>query len=184
MPLPPKPWPETEPGGLPFPYSHFGDPQVRVNLLQSIARTLDLQPKLIINLGSGFDVTPDMAFPNAETVHVDDDSQIVRFLGRVGFTAYTTDELPTGLRPDLAMNILGGQLDGFAHRDLQLTPGGSYITTEAEVRDLPDYMTVLALVDNDHTIITDPVDVAELWGSEAPIHLGVYTPDRSKLWVM
>lgn len=169
--------PTKTPDGLDFPYSHFGDPAEREKLLRDIADRLDLAPQVVLNMGSGYDITPSDAFPDARVVHVDLEPpayiegavNIVEFLKAHGFEAYDSRQLPEDFQADLGIDILGPGIEG---RLIKL--GGVVIST---AHDVPEGMKLIALVDDNEPriVVTDPGEMDILWQArQSPmVHLVV-----------
>lgn len=176
--------PSQTPDGLSFPFSHFGDTDKRTRLLQDIACAIKLDPKLVINMGSGYDITPSDAFPDARVIHVDidppeymqdDTVNIVNFLQESGFEAYTPSDLPAELQADLAISILAPRVD-----DELIAPGGVLLET-IDDRYVPEGMQITGLVeyvDEEPKIISNPIDMQELWSSDREIHLVAFMKDH------
>ncbi len=130
--------PKQTPSGEPFPYTSFEDAETRTARLRDIKHKMSLHPDTVVNMGSGYDVTPSDAFPDARVVHVDIEPEIVEFLRRAGFEAYQPDELPEDLAADLIIDVLGpGQ------GAVPLAPRGMMLTTQKHV---PEGMTVTGVV--------------------------------------
>jgi hypothetical protein len=165
--------PKLTPEGTPFPYSHFGDPEARVGLLRDVNRSFSLHPDVVVNVGSGYDITPSDAFPNARVVHVDIQPDIVEFLRQSGFEAYQPDQFPNDLSADLIINILGPSGQG----NVPLSPRGTLLTTES--RYIPDDMVIKGLVPATRREILPPVNdpdtIKQIVKSGPDIHLVALT---------
>ncbi|HET7827450.1 MAG TPA: hypothetical protein VFK97_01110 [Candidatus Saccharimonadales bacterium] len=148
--------PRKTPDGLDFPYSHFGNPEARTQLLKDVAEALKLEPRVVVNVGSGYDITPSDAFPEARVIHTDIAPQVVKFLIEAGFEAYEPQAMPR-LEADLSMSILGG--DAYS---VPLSPSGFVLSTSMY---LPEEMGVVGLVDTSEppNIVTDVSAMEELW---------------------
>jgi|GEM_PF-3702326 hypothetical protein len=141
--------PTRTPEGLQFPYSHFGNTAARTSLLQAVKRGLNVHPDVVVNMGSGYDVTPSDAFPEARVVHVDMVPDIVRFLRRGGFEAYEPEQVPADLTSDLTVDVLGPGLGA-----VPLAPKGVFLTTGSHI---PEGVTTRGLVPSTRHAILEPV---------------------------
>lgn len=175
--------PPQTPEGFEFPYSHFGDPDERIQLLKDINKRLNINPQTVLNMGSGYDVTPSYAFPDARVIHVDlapypateETPGIVDFLKTAGFEAYTPDDLPDDFTANLVISILCP-----AYIEDKVSPGGIILKTTSG-RDIPDEMKIEGLVEDiegDFRIVDDAEAVQELWESNREIHLAAFKKTR------
>lgn len=165
--------PAQTPDGFPFPYSHFGDTGKRTALLKDIGAGLLIEPKTVINIGSGYDITPSDAFPDARVIHVDIAEEIVRFLRKSGFEAYEPEDIPDDVAADLAISILAPT----PKPDL-IAVGGVLLTTLGRHRQIPEGMAIRGLVEysgEEPQVVNGLVGIEELWDSGKDIHLAAFT---------
>jgi hypothetical protein len=160
--------PKETPEGYPFPHSHYGDATLRTQLLRDIKHELFLTPDVVVNMGSGYDITPSDAFPSARVIHVDSAPAIVEFLRRSGFEAYHPDQVPEELTADLIIDILGpGQ------GDVPLGPRGVLLTTNT--LHIPEGMTVKGVVPRTafelEPPVAEPEAVRHVLSSGQDLHL-------------
>lgn len=159
--------PAITPDGFEFPYSHFGDPEKRTRILSDIGQRLDLNPQLVFNVGSGYDITPSDAFPNARVIHIDIVPMVVGFLRSTGFEAYEPKDVPGRLVPDLIIDILGPGSEGIPQSSQTVI-----ITTSRTIHQGDD---IMALVDDGDSpnVITDYDEMSALWqrGNGEHVHL-------------
>jgi hypothetical protein len=163
--------PKETPRGDPFPYTSIEDAQKRTDRLREIKGKLSLHPDVVVNMGSGYDVTPSDAFPDARVVHVDIDQGTVEFLRRAGFEAYQPHQVPKDLAADLIIDVFGpGQ------GNVPLAPGGSFLTTQDYV---PEHMKVTCIVPSTRfeilPAVTDPAIMREIAKGLVDTHLRVLT---------
>lgn len=173
--------PEFTPDGLPFPYSLYGDTAIRTELIRRIGSVFLPDPRLVINMGSGYDITPSDAFPDARVIHVDlhtpeyvdEKYDIVNFLNNVGYEAYSLDELPRDLEFDVGISILAPAIS-----PEKIAVGGILITTQTEFEPEAMYVEgVVTYMEEEefiHNVISDTREVARIWDQEEEIHLAIY----------
>lgn len=164
--------PTRTPEGLPFPYSHFGDTAQRTTLLKEIDRGLLIEPDTVVNMGSGYDITPSDAFPESRVIHVDIEEQIVGFLQENGFEAYRPEDLPDDISADLAISILAP-----GPKPELIALGGVLLQTVGH-RHIPEGMALRGLVEysgEEPKVVGDLAGIEELWASDRDIHLAAFT---------
>lgn len=164
--------PDQTPEGYPFPYSHFGDTDRRTDLLKDIDRELLIDPDTVLNIGSGYDITPSDAFPEPRVIHVDIEERIVGFLQENGFEAYRPEDLPDDISADLAISILAP-----SPKPELIAIGGVLLQTLGR-RHIPEGMALRGLVEHsgeEPKVVGDLAGIEELWASDRDIHLAAFT---------
>jgi hypothetical protein len=165
--------PTRTPDGQPFPHTSIEDAETRTARLRDVRQKLSLNPAVVVNMGSGFDVTPSDAFPSARVVHVDIVPDIVAFLQQSGFEAYQPDQVPEDLAADLIIDVFGpGQ--GI----VPLAPGGSLLTTQNHI---PEGMTTTCIIPSTRfeilPAVTDPAAMREITKGHADVRIRVLTEE-------
>jgi hypothetical protein len=164
--------PKFTPEGYQFPYSHFGETVTRTELLRDIKRDLSLSPEVVVNMGSGYDITPSDSFLSSRVIHVDIDSEIVEFLRRSGFEAYHPEDFPDDLYADLVISLSGPGLG-----NIPVSPRGVLLTDAINLE--PVGMKIKGLVPYTEEeilpVVSDPIAIEELLSTGQALHLAVYT---------